>query len=66
MSKPLVVLVRACAYTTVQVFIDAANLTKVGGVAHHVDIEELGHVSRASIIVLSLERRSDVGTLLRD
>ena len=46
--------------------VKAPDLTKVGGVAHHVDIEQLGHVPCPGIVVFPLERCPDVGTLLGD
>lgn len=42
------------------------HLAKVCWVAHHVDVEQLGHIPGPSIIVVSLEGRPYVRTLLAD
>lgn len=42
------------------------DLSKVGWVSQHVDVQELGHIPGSHIIVVTFEGRPDVGTLLVD
>ena len=43
--------------------VGVTDLSKVGRVPHHVDVEELGHVPGPSVTVVTFEGSANVGTL---
>ncbi len=49
---------------SLQDFYTTSNLSKVGWISHHVDIEELSDITRPGIIVVSFKGGPDVSTLL--